>query len=243
MQSDLVNIFTGQAATKEQQRGTLDCHEIGRKRIQEYFESRIMKLPSVITPVRKEKLSTMGRKAKKRQAMKVRPNKLMVLALKAQLLKAERLHAAPDGIGQQYYVLPKALVDDNGFPRKSQKSLARRTLCARYEQVLTTKLPDQLLGNKPAIVVVMDGMFLLQTLPLAHHHTILDYYSSSPGGSSPCTPMLTMFTWSGITQAVRDPAPRMLSGADVMLLVVCLLAIIHAFLSHQNARPVMNGGS
>ncbi len=44
--SELSNVFTGRTATKEDQRRTLNCHEIGEQKLHDYFQSRVMHQPS-----------------------------------------------------------------------------------------------------------------------------------------------------------------------------------------------------
>ena len=140
----------------------LDCHTVSESKLLSYFTSRIMHEPSVNTPVRQEKLQTMGNLRKRKKTRTTKPHKLIVLALKAQLLQAQKLNSAPE-IHQQFYLLPKALVDDNGLPRKGQKSTSRTVLVARYPGVITSTLPSHMLGDKQNTVVVLDGMFLLQS--------------------------------------------------------------------------------
>ena len=76
----------------------------------------------------------------------------MVLALKAQIVQAQ---AAPQFM--QVHLLPKALVGDDGFPRKGQRSTSRNILCSRYSGVLSTDLPPSVMGDKPNTVVAIDG--------------------------------------------------------------------------------------
>ena len=171
---DLSNVFTGKTATKEEVRGMLDCHSIGRQKVATLFESRVMHLPSTNAPICQEKLRTMSCTKKKKVARKANPHKLMVLSLKAQLLRAQQLNSAPD-IHQQFFILPKAMVDDNGLSRKGQKSVTRKVLTTRYPGVVSAHLPASVTGDMANTVVVIDGMFTLQTLPLTQHRSVLDY--------------------------------------------------------------------
>ena len=152
----------------------LDCHAVGENKLLSYFTSHMMHKPCLNTLVRQEKLQTMGKFRKRRKTRTPKPNQLIVLALKAQLLQAQKLNSAPE-IHEQFYLLPKALVHDNGLPRKGQKISSRTVLVARYPGVITSTLPSHVLGDKQNTVVVLDGMFLLQSYPLAHHSLLADY--------------------------------------------------------------------
>ena len=152
----------------------LECHAIGKQKLKNLFESRVMHRPSTNAPVRQEKLRTMTKTKNRKLTRKSKPHKLMILSLKAQLLQAQRQNAMPD-IGQQFFILPKALVDDNGFPRKGQKSVSRKILTSRYNEVLSTRLPRSVQGDKANTAAVIDRMFTLQAQPLASHRLVLDY--------------------------------------------------------------------
>ena len=48
-------------------------------------------------------------------------------------------------------------------------------LTSRYNKVLSTRLPRSVQGDKANTAAVIDGMFTLQTQPLASHRLVLDY--------------------------------------------------------------------
>lgn len=172
----LQNIFSGRTATPAEQRGMLECHDLGDNKLANYFSSRLMRMPSIDTPVRMERLQTMCTRQKKKRGLKKvpKPHKITVLALKAELLQAKQLNRPPT-IHQQVFILPRALVDDNGYPRKGAKAVTRKVIATRYSGILSSSLPDSLQGNKQETAVVIDGMFLLQTKPLSHHRLMADY--------------------------------------------------------------------
>ena len=100
--SKLCNAFTGKLATPSEECGMLDCHAVGESKLLSYFTSRIMHKPSVNTPVRQEKLQTMGNLRKRKKTRTTKPHKLILSALKAQLLEAQKLNSAPE-IHEQFY--------------------------------------------------------------------------------------------------------------------------------------------
>ena len=69
------------------------------------------------------------------------------------------------------------MVDDNRLPRKGQKSVTRKVLTTRYPGVVSAHLPASMTGDMANTVVMIDGMFTLQTLPLTQHRSaaVLDY--------------------------------------------------------------------
>ena len=84
-------------------------------------------------------------------------------------------NAQGDAIGQQFSLLPAALVDSEGLPRKGQKVKARDVLSKRYQGILSTTMPSTFSGTRSDTVAVIDAMFTLQSAPLAHHKVFADY--------------------------------------------------------------------
>ena len=76
-------------------------------------------------------------------------------------------------IDETYTETPKALVGADGLPNKGQKSSTTAYLAKHYNGVplVTQNLPA---SWKPHSVII-DGMVLLHTNPLARLHTMTDY--------------------------------------------------------------------
>ena len=100
---------------------------------------------------------------------------MMVLSLKAQLLKAQQQQTMPAEIQQQTCIMLCALVDSDGYPWKGQKSVFKKLLSGRYPAILSSSPPSSFLCHKANTVVVLDGMFFLQSSPLSHHKLLIDY--------------------------------------------------------------------
>ena len=171
----LRNVFTGKVASAEEKRGMLECHAIGTLKMENFFQSRVLQVPSVSTQVRQERLRFMGTKKRQPVVKKSKANQLMILALKAQLVAAQQHNATASAIGQQYSLLPAALVDDNGCPRKGTKAKSRAVFTKRYANLLTNTLPENTATEKQNAVAIIDGMFILQSAPLSQHKILADY--------------------------------------------------------------------
>jgi hypothetical protein len=74
-------------------------------------------------------------------------------------------------VGQQYIELPRAISDPNGNLHKGQKSYTTKWLENRYKDLICNQLP----GGWVPDVVVLEGMFMINTSPLTTHSTMKDY--------------------------------------------------------------------
>ena len=73
--------------------------------------------------------------------------------------------------GQQYIKLPQTISDANGNLHKGQKSYTTKWLENRYKDLVCNQLP----GGWVPDVVVLEGMFMINTSPLTTHSTMKDY--------------------------------------------------------------------
>ena len=74
-------------------------------------------------------------------------------------------------VGQQYIELPQAISDPSGNLHKGQKSYTTKWLENRYKDLICNQLP---VGWVPD-VVVLEGMFMINTSPLTTDTTMKDY--------------------------------------------------------------------
>ena len=71
----------------------------------------------------------------------------------------------------QYPEIPREICDPHGTPHKGQKSYTTKWLEKRYMGVVSNQLP----GSWTPEVVVIDGMFMINTSPLSTHTNMKEY--------------------------------------------------------------------
>lgn len=132
------------------------------------IESRLMHLPSVGTPVRPAKLKTMTSCKKKRVTTKdSKRHRVMVLALKTQLLIDQQQKSAADAAGQKYCLLSQALVDAQGLPRKPAEANMRKVLQGRYSNAFSHSVPQGFASDKTTKLLYWMACSLFKHLPSA----------------------------------------------------------------------------
>ena len=80
----IINVFTGQTASREQTSDMLSCRQIGMESFQSYVQYHILKTSSTImAPVRRNKILTMEtpKSKRKRTSAKDRENKQVIQCL------------------------------------------------------------------------------------------------------------------------------------------------------------------
>lgn len=75
----------------------------------------------------------------------------------------------------QFVPIPLALADSNGIPLKGQKSNTTKALKARYKDASPNIFLNELPPGWIPECVMLEGMFMLNTTPLASHRTFADY--------------------------------------------------------------------
>ena len=172
----LINPFRGVSATEAQSHDLLSFNQIGS----EHYESRVrayyLNEASVVVPIRRKRLQTFGTTQKKKQGKLASLQKEMKKVQKCMRLKiayANRTGIRADVVGEQYIELPRALCDEDGNLVKGTKSMATHFYQARYRgaDLFSHSFPD----NYSPDVVILEGMFLVNTHPLTSHHTMADY--------------------------------------------------------------------
>ena len=78
-----------------------------------------------------------------------------------------------DSSEEQYYVLPRALADENGYPHKANTSHWTDKLQQHYQLTEPTVFMNQL--SRIPQTVIIDAMFMITTKPLRRTMTIADY--------------------------------------------------------------------
>ena len=175
----IVNVFSGTKATEEQASDMLNCHEIGTESFHNYINYHILKKPSSTNaPVRKHKLLTMASLKPKRQRAtpQQKEAKQVIQCLRRRPAWSKHNEQQPDALNNdQYSILPRAIVDEEGYPHKGNKSRWTNKLETRYKSAL----PSVFTNFPPWTpqVTIIDAMFLINIRPLRRTKTITEYTS------------------------------------------------------------------
>lgn len=177
----VVNCFTSQKATHEQQHDMLHFREIGTESYLNFITHRILMITSTDqAPVRKKKILTMNKpkSTKRRVTRKEKEAKLVTKCLRRRLAWASRSNQSTHNLSDQYSIFPRALADEYGNPHKASKSTWKEKIRSRYKfapsPVLLSAIPP---GWIPQTVII-DAMFLINTTPLRRNKTITDFTST-----------------------------------------------------------------
>lgn len=152
-------------ATAEQDHDLLNINEIGMSMYDLYIESRLLRKPVTNTTKKRKQLCTfsVSKSQRKRMSDIDREKKLNQRYLKRQLtwLTQHGFHEANhELLYGQISTIPRALVDSNGLPFKSNKCITTQCLQKRYALAnVITDTPPQLAPN----CVILEGMFMIQT--------------------------------------------------------------------------------
>ena len=179
--SNTLNIFdqvrplismSGQVATQEQV-DLLGFWEVGHERFVNSIKFFILKEPSASVRRRKVKLLTFSISAITKRKMKQRDKekKLIGKCLCKAFVWNANFGSSFQHVGQQYIELPRAISDPNSNLQKGQKSYTTKWLENRYKNLVCIQLP----GGWVPDVVVLEGMFMINTSPFTTHSTMKDY--------------------------------------------------------------------
>ena len=120
----LLNIFTSQQANHEQTNDMLSFYQIGETAYQNYVRYHMLQTSSVKVPIRHHKLITMAatKPNKTRSTHKEREAKQVITCLRRRLAWVSHNQRTYSRIEEQYSELPRALCDEEGNPRRGNKS-------------------------------------------------------------------------------------------------------------------------
>ena len=173
----LVNVFVKKQATEEQAHDLLNFRAIGQKEFLLRTAYFTLKVPSVKAPNRRRRLQTFSEKKtiNKKISQLEKDRRLILTAMKKKMQYSKKTGTPIERPGEQLLEYPLSLCDNEGNPRKGQKSYSTHTLETRYKEaslpVFTNSLPTEW---RPECTI-MEGMFLINTLPLGVHKTFADY--------------------------------------------------------------------
>ena len=103
--------------------------------------------------------------------MKRKERKIVQRCIRRAFAWNARVEVDQQKIGQQYLELPRAICDPIGNPNKRQKSYTTKWLEKRYTSIVSNMLPNMWVAH----VVVLEGMFIINTSPLSTHKNMCEY--------------------------------------------------------------------
>ena len=163
----------GIQATPEQHKDLLVFRDIGQEYHNAYITYFILKDRSVSPPLRLKRLHTFSthKKAQKKIRQKEREQKLVSRCIRRQLAWIAQTQTIQQHRGEQYLELPRAICTHDACPHKGVKSYATKFFEKRYSGVVVSMFPEGWVPDS----VVLEGMFLINTVPLVTHTTMKDY--------------------------------------------------------------------
>ena len=115
-------------------------------------------------------------KFSKRQVSQLEKDRKLVQKCLHKKLKWSKQTGVPvDSIAEHYIPLPLALASNDGSPLKGQKSNTTKALKGRYKDATPPVFTNSLLSDWIPELVILEGMFMLNTTPLGSHRTFADY--------------------------------------------------------------------
>ena len=165
--------LSGQVAKPEQKNDLLSFWEIGAKRFENKVKYFILRDPSASVPQRQAKLLTfsVSKKSKRKIKLIERERKLVNKCIRRSMVWNTKVCPSDQHSGGQYLELPRAISDSHGIPHKGQKSYATQWLNKRYKDLISDTLPE----NWNPELVLLEGMFLINTTPLCTHQFMREY--------------------------------------------------------------------
>ena len=116
------------------------------------------------------------RKATKRAVSQLKRDQKIVQKCLHKNIKWSKQTGHPiDKISEQFVPIPLALADSNGIPLKGKKSNTTKALKARYKDASPNIFLNELPCGWIPEYIMLEGIFTLNTTPLASHRTFADY--------------------------------------------------------------------
>lgn len=170
----LWNVFEKKEATPEQKHDLLNFRSIGQQSFEHFVKYRLLKEVSTNAPVRMKRLCTFTTTAAQKQRIKMaeKERKISQRFLKRQLAWAAENKISPtNSMLGPISSYPRALMDKDGLPYKSSKSLTTEYIITRYKHapLVLTCLPWV------PTSVILEGMFMIQTAPLSTTEKMKEY--------------------------------------------------------------------
>ena len=173
----LINCFTGNKATEQNHHDLLNFRKIGEDEYKMRISYFVLRQPSVKAPNRKRALQMFSVKIvkTKRVSQLERDKKLLISAMKNKIHFSQKVGKPIERPDEQLFEYPLSISDSNGDPLKGQKSNFTKTLEARYKKALPPIVAPYLPQGWTPQCSILEGMFLINSLPLPNHLTLMDY--------------------------------------------------------------------
>ena len=177
-ENTLKNFITNQVATPQQRHDLLHFRKIGEASFTSYVHTKLLKIPSADAPVRRKRLCTFTVTQAEKRLVKLadKEDKLAQRYMRKMLNWVSEKRADTDDLKSllgPILPIPRAIVGCNGLTYKGTKSHSTACFKKRYHNptVVTETLPT---GWTPDDVI-LEGMFLIHTRPLASSSSMQDY--------------------------------------------------------------------
>ena len=169
----LTNYFTNTSANTQQSYDLLNFRDIGQTEFLNYVSFYVLKHPSTTATVRKRRLQTLtAKKVNKQRFTQLEKDRNLILkCMRKKISWSLRTGTPIDKAGEQLIALPLAISDNEGNPKKGQKSSFTKALVKRYTRAIIHDFPP----GWQLQCCLIDGMFLINTIPLGSHRTFGDY--------------------------------------------------------------------
>ena len=174
---ELHNPFTRVKASPENSSDLLNFRKIGEEKFRLRISYYILREPSVQAPIRRKALRTFTTKTvKSKKVSKLeRDQKLLLSALKKKLQYSQKSGKPVQNPGEQLLEFPLSICDNEGMPIKGTKSNITKILERRYSTLTPPIITSHLHNDWAPECAIVEGMFMINTLPLPSHTTLRDY--------------------------------------------------------------------
>ena len=173
--NNIRKLFSETYADAQQHHDLMNFHEEGKSIVRDFIKCSYFKDSSVKISLRRRNLKTFHVKKNTKKAMKSveRDQNLLVKCYKRMLAFSKRNKTPIDDIGQ-LLELPRAIAQDSGLPYKGNKAFTTTFYESRYKD----KCPNlfrKKIDKSECQHVILEGMFLINSVPLASCNTFADY--------------------------------------------------------------------
>ncbi|CAG2204979.1 unnamed protein product [Mytilus edulis] len=107
-----------------------------------------------------------------KQKKEIKDNQTVISCLRKQIAFSKHTQKPVTDL-DQFISLPRAISDASGQPLKGTKSNALKVIKSTYEAAFLSSLP--VIDESVQSNVILEGMFLINTIPLSSHRTFSDY--------------------------------------------------------------------